>query len=185
MMVSTDDAEIASAARRYGADVPFMRSAATSGDAATTSDAVCEVLHEFARRGKKFSRVAVVYPCVPFLTSKLLADAWQAFMVSDADSLLPVARYSFPVQRAMVRNNRGFLEYREPENAMRRTQDFEPAYHDAGMFCLSRTESLLQTRSLVSPRTILFEMPSERVQDIDTPDDWAAAEFKYRILNGA
>ena len=185
IMVSTDDAEIAAVARAQGANVPFMRSPSAADDAATSSDAALDVLREFSKRGKTFDRLAVVYPCVPFLTGAVLADAWRSFVASDADALLPVVRYPFPVQRAMRRNGRGFLEYREPENALRRTQDLEPAYHDAGMFCLTRVEAFLRTKTLVSPRTAFFEMRPECVQDIDTPDDWHAAELKYRILNGA
>ena len=31
-------------------------------------------------------------------------------------------------------NAEGYLEYREPENAPKRSQDLEPTYHDVGMF---------------------------------------------------
>ena len=44
VMVSTDDEEIAQIAGEYGASVPFMRSEKTSGDYATTSDVILEVL---------------------------------------------------------------------------------------------------------------------------------------------
>ena len=185
VMVSTDDAEIAEVARTLGADVPFMRSAATSSDTATSSAAALEVLDEFARRGKVFTHLAVVYPCVPFLTGKILADAWHVFQESGADSLLPVVRYSFPVQRAMRRNEEGFLAYREPENAFIRTQDLEPAYHDVGMFCLAQVEAFRKAGVLVSHRTAMFEMPATCVQDIDTPEDWRVAELKYKMLNDA
>ena len=40
VMVSTDDSEIAAIAKENGAAVPFMRSAATSNDYATTADGI-------------------------------------------------------------------------------------------------------------------------------------------------
>ena len=30
----------------------------------------------------------------------------------------------------------------------------------------------------------MFEMPEERVQDIDTLEDWKMAELKYKVLKG-
>lgn len=51
VMVSTDSAEIAEVAKRYGAVVPFLRSAATSGDYATTADVLGEVLWNTKNRG--------------------------------------------------------------------------------------------------------------------------------------
>lgn len=47
VMVSTDSEEIADIARQYGAHVPFMRSAETSNDYATTNDVLIEVFNEW------------------------------------------------------------------------------------------------------------------------------------------
>jgi len=52
VMVSTDDEEIAVVAREYGASVPFMRSAETANDYATTADVICEVLDCYENIGK-------------------------------------------------------------------------------------------------------------------------------------
>ena len=92
---------------------------------------------------------------------------------------MPVVKYSFPIQRAVRRNAEGFLEYREPENKLKRSQDLEPMYHDVGMFYFHKTASFGR-----NGRVAMFEMPEERVQDIDTVDDWKMAELKYKVLNG-
>ena len=51
VMVSTDDEEIAEVARQYGAKVPFMRSATTADDYATTADVMLEVLECYKKEG--------------------------------------------------------------------------------------------------------------------------------------
>lgn len=55
VMVSTDSEEIAEIARKYGANVPFMRSEATSGDFATTSDVLLEVLDQYEKLGHTYT----------------------------------------------------------------------------------------------------------------------------------
>lgn len=185
IIVSTDDEEIADVARECGAAVPFMRSPENSGDNATVSEVALEVLDRFARDGKPFSHVVVILPCVPFLSGAVLSDAWKKFVSSSADALLPVVRYTFPVQRAMKLGGDGFLEYREPQNAYCRSQDMETFFHDCGMFCMARVDSLIQNKTLVVPKTVSYEMQPERVQDIDTPEDWRLAEIKYRMLYDA
>ena len=65
VMVSTDDEEIADVSRAYGASVPFMRSASASDDYATTTDALLEVLCEYARRGRVFDTLCCLYPAAP------------------------------------------------------------------------------------------------------------------------
>ena len=177
IMVSTDDKEIAEIAKKYGANIPFMRSEKTANDYATTGDVLKEVIDEYKKRGKIFDNICCIYPCVPFLTGEILKDAYDKFIKSEADRLTPVVKYSFPIQRAFKLNKEGFLEYREPENASKRSQDLEPMYHDVGMFYFYRYNKL------DSQNIVMYEMDEAVIQDIDTEDDWKMAELKYKVLN--
>ncbi len=179
VMVSTDDSEIAAVAEAFGAKVPFLRSEATANDFATTRDVLLEVIGEYEKLDKAFDEFACIYPCVPFLTSEILSRAHEAFAGDMVDSLIPVVKYSFPIQRAMKIGSDGMLSFREPEYAAARSQDLEPMYHDVGMFYFYRTQAFLSGRMM---RTVPFVLNEESVQDIDTPEDWAMAEMKYKIL---
>ena len=75
VMVSTDDEEIAQVARAAGAQVPFMRSEATSTDMANTADVLLEVFEEYEKRGQKFDYGCCIYPTAPFVTPDKLQDA--------------------------------------------------------------------------------------------------------------
>lgn len=181
VMVSTDDEEIAAIARRYGANVPFLRSEKTANDFATTYDVLEEVVLEYRKQGVEYDNLCCIYPCVPFLTGEILRNASHAKNEKGAAALMPVVRYSFPIQRAVRVNEEGWLEYREPINASKRSQDLEPSYHDVGMFYMVDTQVLLETKTLVPARTVLFEMDECCVQDIDTDEDWKLAELKYKV----
>ena len=184
VMVSTDDIEIAEITQKYGAKIPFMRSEATANDFATTADVLKEVIKEYNKLGKFFESFCCIYPCVPFLNAEILKNANEKFDKSGADSLMPVVKYSFPIQRAVKINSEGFLEYREPQFAMSRSQDLEPMFHDVGMFYFAKTKAFLEYKTLVTPKTVLFEMDESVVQDIDTLDDWKMAELKYKVKYG-
>lgn len=177
IMVSTDDVEIAEIAKQFGAKVPFMRSEKTANDFATTADVLEEVVSEYKKRGKTFDELCCIYPCVPFLTADVINNAYEKFKTSGADRLTPVVKYSFPIQRAFKLNEQGLLEYREPENAPKRSQDLEPMYHDVGMFYFYKTEKMN------SNKIAMLEMDEALVQDIDNDSDWQMAEMKYRIMH--
>ena len=53
VMVSTDDEKIAAIAKEAGAKVPFLRSAETSNDFATTAEVVDEVLQDYMANGQR------------------------------------------------------------------------------------------------------------------------------------
>lgn len=177
VMVSTDDVEIAEIAKQFGAKVPFMRSEKTANDFATTANVLDEVISEYKKRGKTFDELCCIYPCVPFLTADVINNAYEKFKTSGVDRLIPVVKYSFPIQRAFKLNEQGLLEYREPENAPKRSQDLEPMYHDVGMFYFYKTEKMN------SDKIAMLEMDETMVQDIDNESDWRMAETKYRIMH--
>ncbi len=179
VMVSTDDDEIAATAVKYGAQVPFMRSEKTANDFATTSDVLNEVVEMYRKQGKTFDTICCLYPCVPFLTGNILRQAYDKFSRTDCESLTPVVKFSYPIQRAFRVNENGYLEYREPENARTRSQDLEPMYHDVGMFYFMKNSVFDGGRN----RTAFFEMDESCIQDIDTPEDWKMAELKYKVMH--
>lgn len=181
VMVSTDDEEIAEAARRFGAEVPFFRSEETSNDYATTPQVLTEVMAEYKKRGQVFERLCGIYPTAPFLRSETLKEAMELLTESGADAVQPVVRFSFPPQRGVVIRN-GEVRHIWPEYRTARSQDLEPYYHDVGQFYCLNAESFEKQAMLVMERTLPYIMAETEVQDIDTEEDWQLAEIKYRML---
>ena len=179
VMVSTDDVEIAEISRECGAKVPFMRSEATSNDFANSTDAVLEVLERYKEQGKTFDYVSQIYPTAPFITAEKLKDAYQIIKEADADSLVPVIRFSYPPQRGYIIRD-GKLVFEFPEYTFSRSQDLEPIYHDVGQFYFTRTSKFIEYRTVIMPNLVPFILPEEEAQDIDSESDWSLAEIKYR-----
>ncbi len=182
VMVSTEDKEIAETAQRYGAEVPFLRSSRNAGDYATTREVLREVLEEYESRGERFDVLCCIYPTAPFVTAGRLREAVKLLEENGADSVLTVARFSFPPQRCVIVQD-GFLQFKWPEYAQVRSQDLEPYYHDAGqLYCLN-VESFREQDVLVMRKTVPLILPEMEIQDIDTEEDWRIAEVKYRLLH--
>lgn len=182
VMVSTDDEEIAEIARKYGAEVPFFRSEATSGDFATTTDVLMEVLNEYDKRGKHFDMACCIYPTAPFVSADRLKEAVTDLEASDADTIIPVVAFSYPPQRAFVIENEN-LVFKYPENLNTRSQDLQKFYHDAGQFYVFRTDAFFKNRNLLLGNIKPLELSEMEVQDIDTEVDWQLAELKYKLIN--
>jgi N-acylneuraminate cytidylyltransferase len=69
----------------------------------------------------------------------------------------------------------------QPKEFCKRSQDLEPAYHDAGQFYWGRPQAWLQSGNLFEGSKPLI-LPRWRVQDIDTENDWIQAELMRRIM---
>lgn len=180
VMVSTDSEEIASLAKEYGAEVPFLRSNRTSDDYATTSDVLEEVLVRYKDIGYTFDCFCCIYPTAPLVTATKLNEAFTLFEDKKAEAVLPVVKYSYPPQRAIVIKD-GLASFQYIENRFARSQDLEAIYHDAGQFYFLRTEEFVKQHDLVLKKTIPLIVNELEVQDIDNETDWKLAEIKYRM----
>lgn len=181
VMVSTEDAEIAGIAEQYGAKVPFMRSAETADDYATTVDVLAEVLAQYQAMGREFQYACCIYPTAPFVTAEKLRHAMGCLEVEGVDSVISVTAFSFPPMRGFWLEE-GEVKYAFPEFAPRRSQDISPMYHDCGQFYCFRVGRFLESKKLVTAHTQAFIVPEMEVQDIDSEQDWRLAELKYRLM---
>lgn len=181
VMVSTDSEEIAEIAKKYGAKVPFMRSAKTSNDYATTADVLLEVLECYKNNGKEFDTMVCIYPTAPFITSEKLCKAVDILEGSDVVEVLPVVRFSYPPQRGYIEND-GTLEMKCPEYLNSRSQDLEPIYHDVGQFYCYNTKKYLECNGKITSGIAPIVVSELEVQDIDNEEDWKIAELKYKLI---
>lgn len=181
VMVSTDDSEIVRIAKEWGARVPFLRSADTAGDYASTDDVILEVLREYEKQGIFFERFCCIYPTAPFLTARRLREAMA--LLDTSESVMPVVPFSYPPQRGLIVEG-GRVRRKHPEYQNTRSQDLEKMYHDCGQFYACRTDAFLRDGTTDVEDLVPVFLTELEVQDIDTEEDWEIAELKYRRLNG-
>ena len=178
VIVSTDDAEIADVAVKFGAEVPFMRDAALSDDYATSSDAVADAV---AKLGDGYSHVCCLYATAPLITSQILREAYAEFKQSGCEFLFSATEFSFPIQRAIKLDENSAVNMFYPQFALTRSQDLERAYHDAGAFYFGKCEAWLEKKPIFAPHSRAFLLPRNLVCDIDTPEDFEFAQKLYEI----
>ena len=180
VMVSTDDEQIAAIAKQYGASVPFMRSAETANDFATTRDVLNEVLNEYRKRGKVFDCMCCIYATAPLITSEDIADAYKTLNQSDFACVYPVVQFSYPIWRCLDVAEDGSMKRHWPEFENSRSQDLPKEYHDSGTFYWYR----LKDSAFIDGSIGAIILSDDRVQDIDNEIDWKLAEIKYQLMNG-
>lgn len=182
IVVSTDDPEIAAVARAEGAETPFLRPAALSDDHTGTVAVVAHAILALASDGFDFSHVCCIYPTAPLLLPASLRDAYEQLVKTDKAFAFGVASYGHPIQRALRLAHDGGVSMFEPAHAQTRSQDLEPAYHDAGQFCWGTASAFLLGNSPLLSSAVAVVLPRSRVVDIDTPDDWELAEALHLAL---
>ena len=185
VMVSTDSDEIADTARAAGAETPFMRSAAVSGDHSTLIDVLAETVRDYDALGERFDVVCCLLATAALVRPESLRRGAELFATGRFSSVFPVVRFSSPIQRALRIDPEGHTVMIEPRHYATRSQDLEPAYHDAAAFYWLTREVCLARTPIFAGRAGSFEIDQAEVQDIDDEADWRMAELKHRLAHSA
>ncbi|MBU1656488.1 MAG: pseudaminic acid cytidylyltransferase [Gammaproteobacteria bacterium] len=182
VIVSTDDEEIARIACECGAETPFTRPAELADDLTPTVPVVAHAITACQALGWEINYVCCIYPGVPFIQIEDLSRALDLLQASQAAYSFPVTEFPSAIQRALRRLPNGQMQPLYPECELTRTQDLEPAYHDAGQFYWGKPDVWL-TNNKIHRSGVGLPIPNWRVVDIDAPEDWQRAELMYAAFN--
>ncbi len=185
IIVSTDDEGIAEVARAEGAEVPFVRPAALSDDHTGTIPVIAHAIEWLTERGEKPDRVCCIYATAPFVRAEEIVRGLEQLEDTGCEYCFTVTLYAAPIQRAFRIDANGRVEMFYPENFKTRSQDLEDAYHDAAQFYWGTAKAWVEGRPIFSPRATPLILPRQRVQDIDTEEDWVRAEAMFAALGDA
>lgn len=180
IVVSTDSEEIAAAAVKAGAQVPFMRPVNLADDHAVTRDVINHAINECTQIYGDIQHCCCIYPTSPFVSAEDLSDAWQVLNNEGPPFVFSATAYPYPIQRAFFIRSDGRVQMFQPEHARTRSQDLTPAYHDAGMFYWGQSKAFLDNLPMFSGCSRPFLLPSHSVCDLDTLEDWERAEWMMK-----
>jgi N-acylneuraminate cytidylyltransferase/CMP-N,N'-diacetyllegionaminic acid synthase len=181
LVVSTDDQEIATIARKWGARVPFLRPAELALD---NSPHIPVVVHAIewleSHEQLRCDYVLLLQPTSPFRSGDDINNAIQLALDRDADSVVSVCEspsHPYLVKNIVDGRLKSFLP--QPDGYLPR-QSLPKAYVINGAIYLVRRDVLMKQHTFYTERTYAFLMPPERSLDIDTPWDIYLADLILR-----
>ena len=182
VIVSTDDVEIVEVAKKYGAQVPFIRPTELSNDYAGTIPVIKHAIEWLEENNNSIESVCCLYATAPFIQPQTISRAFQQLQESKTDYCFSATCFTFPIQRAIQITRDDKVEMFYPEYFNVRSQDLEEAYHDAGQFYWGKAQAFKDELPIFSEVATSYILPRYLVQDIDTKEDWIRAEAMYKTL---
>lgn len=183
IIVTTDDDEIAKISQENGAEIPFVRPKNLSNDHVNLSEVVLHATKWLCKEhDNNISAICVIHATAPFISELNLKASYEIFQKNECEIVFSATSYPFPIQRAFKINKDKSVEMFQPKNLMIRSQDLEPAYHDAGQFYWMTCDAIINSIPTFSNQSRAFLLPRYEVQDIDTKEDWNEAELIFKKL---
>lgn len=172
ILVSTDDAAIATIAVNCGADT-LMRPAELSSDRAKTSAAALHSIQQITTEGFSADVFVTLQPTNPLRPSTLYSDAMKMFD-SDCDSVISVTAN----KRKLGTIEEGFFNATSYSPGTR-SQDLSSLYYENGLIYLSRPANVMEGELFGTKIKTIQTEELFSIADIDESLDFEVAEFLY------
>lgn len=180
-MVTTDSGEIATVARAYGAEVPFLRPSQFASDKSRTIDAVVHAVGAMRALGRPHDVVVLLQPTSPLRRAEEIDGAVETFFSHGQLGLASVSEVTETPVLTRRLDRSGVLHPILPVPSTVRRQDMPRFWHVDGAIYVNRADDLAPETSL-NDNPIGFAMPRERSSDIDSIEDFLRAEKIMREL---
>lgn len=176
LVVSTEDAEVASTARSLGIEVPFERPAALARDPAGVSDVALHALECLEGEGAHFDTIIVLLPTCPLRAAEDVSGAYRVFRNHGACFVLSVSPFDHTPFAALSIGGDGRVSPVFPQYFGRKSQDLPAAHRPNGAVHVMDAAAFRTQRTYIGSPLFAYVMPPERSIDIDTELDLMLAE---------
>ncbi len=175
VILSSDDEEIISVAKKWGCEAPFVRPDELASDTAGTLDVV---RHALKLEGEGYDYVVLLQPTSPLREPGDIDAAVELCHTRNTPTCVTVCEVDKTPYWMFKLDENACLEPLFPIEQMPvNRQAANPVYMLNGAVYVSRNNHIINGGEFVSNETVVHIMPPERSLDIDTEQDLARMEF--------
>lgn len=185
VIVSTDDQAIATVARQFGAQVPFLRPPELASDTASSLDVEVHAIQFLEKElGYPLETIVLVQATSPLVIADDIHRALQQMehtQTKSCVSLSPINDRPEWMYRLEGELPRPYLPERYHQV---RSQDMPPLYRINGSLFLTRRDTIINDHKIVDDQSLsAIIIPRERSLDIDELSDFMMAEALLTYLH--
>ena len=173
VMVSTEDKEIAGIAKKYGAEVPFIRPKELARDETPTLPVLQHAVKYLEEKENyKPDIVVLLYATSPLLRAGRVSEAIKMLKEGEFDSILSVVEDR---GHYWIEKNGGYKKlYPKVE---KNRQFTKPLFKENGAIYICKSDILMEKNEIVGGKIGFLVMKRDESIDIDELQDFEFAEF--------
>ena len=173
IIVSTEDKQIAEIAKKYGAEVPFLRPKELARDETPTLPVLQHAV-KYLEENENYRPdiVVLLYATSPLLKHERVSEAIRMLKEGGFDSVLSVVEDR---GHYWVETNNGY-ERLYPK-VLKNRQFTKPLFKENGAIAVCKRDILMEENTVVGGKIVFLKMHEKENVDIDEPLDFKIAEF--------
>ena len=177
VVVTTDGEEIANVARKYGAEVPFLRPDYLASDTSKTVDVVIHCIDEMKKLGEEYEYMVLLQPTQPLRQAWHIDEAIELILQKDEEALVSVSKVKdHPILMRTIDENGHAINLLEGTSTKRR-QEFSDFYKVNGAIYINKINDNLNNDTSLNDNKLVYIMDEKYDVDIDEMLDLQIAEI--------
>tara|TARA_B100000965_G_C19490132_1_gene712617 strand:- start:58 stop:762 length:705 start_codon:yes stop_codon:yes gene_type:complete len=180
IIVSTDSIKISKIARKYGANIPFIRPKKFATDKASTFSVIKHAINFYSKNKINFDYILLLEPTSPLRNYKDIDFCINKVIKNNIDTMVSVTKVidQHPSFLYSINKKNILKPYiKKPQKLYIRRQDITPLYYLEGSIYISKISTLLRKKTFYHEKTQAFMVEKWRSLEIDDIDDFKLAEF--------
>ncbi|HEY4475053.1 MAG TPA: acylneuraminate cytidylyltransferase family protein [Candidatus Paceibacterota bacterium] len=182
VIVSTDSFGIATIAKKYGAEVPFLRPKELAEDRSNIGDAIVYTIRRLEKEEKyKPDYILLLQPTAPLREREDIIKCIKLIQNKKCDSVITVCPTNYLFFNLDSKNKLSVAN--DPESKIRvklNRQSVRPIYTYNGLAYISERGVFLKHKTFLTDNTYAVVCDAWRSVDLDNIEDWILAEFLYK-----
>lgn len=184
IMVSTDSESYAEIAKKYGANVPYIRGKHLSGDSVTTVDVTKNCIEYYRGLGLDYEVICLLQPTSPLRKENQIREAYELFVGKGAKFLASVCECEHsPLWANTIGKDLRIDNFLSEEIKNSRRQDLPKYYRLNGAIYFAQIVPFLDELTFLGRDSIAYIMDNRSSVDIDTIEDFLYAEIIMGVTN--
>jgi CMP-N-acetylneuraminic acid synthetase len=183
IVVSTDSEEYADIAKKYGANIPFMRPPFLATDTSTTNEVLEYTITKLKEIEQEYDYFMLLQPTSPLRTVEDILESTKLLFTKNANTIVSVCEVDHSPLYTNVLNESLSLENFLSKDVITRRQDLQKYYRLNGSIYISQVNYFLKYKYFYGERSYAYIMDKKRSIDIDDEFDFLVAETIMRAMN--
>lgn len=179
IIVSTDCKKISSIAKKYGADVPFLRPKHLSDDYTPTQKVINHTISQLKYK-ELVNNVCCIYATAPFIDFKNLIKADKLLKKNKNSFIFTASKFHSSVFRSFYFKKNKLIKI-FPKFINLRSQDLEDSYFDVGQFYYANKKTWLN-KNIFTKDSKIISIPYLQSFDLNNMEDWKVINKLKKIL---
>lgn len=180
IIVDTDSLKIEKIAKKYGAEVPFLRPVELAQDKSIVIDGIIYTLNRLEEeQNYKPTHLLLLQTTSPLRELKDIKDCWKLMQSTNATTVLTICPTHPRLYHMNDKND--IILVNGNEGMSTNMQTWPEGYILNGCFVyIVDIPTLRKERRIITKKTKAIICPKWRSVDLDTPEEWVMAEILYK-----